>query len=57
MSPLDERILVYMLVVLTTLAAFGYFSIVLRKLSGYLKGCKWNLHLMGIFIAGLSMVL
>ncbi|MBP1912501.1 hypothetical protein [Thermococcus stetteri] len=54
---MDERILVYMLVVLTTLAAFGYFSIVLRKLSGYLKGCKWNLHLMGIFIAGLSMVL
>ncbi|ASJ03016.1 hypothetical protein A3L09_06975 [Thermococcus profundus] len=56
---MDEEPLVYLLVILTTLVAFGYLSLTLRKLGNCVEGCKgaFKINILGIFITGASLVL
>ncbi|NJF24182.1 hypothetical protein [Thermococcus sp. Bubb.Bath] len=56
---MDERALVSLLIILTTLAAFGYLSLALGKLGNCVERCKrvFKLHVTGIFVAGASLVL
>jgi hypothetical protein len=58
-SPLGEKILVYLLVMITMVATLGYFSLTLKKIEDCFKRCKgmFRLHITGILLILLSLAL